>query len=220
MTRTMVDLAPNEAEVAPPIHTRRPVVAPRRPPTRLVLARPRVEPLPELEWALATEPGVEIVHAGEPAELRRAWIHGADEHQVVALFQETVGPGGQVAAPWWLTALAAHRLPSRTAGFEFEDAVHALLHARRGWVYVPWVCEGEDGYWEFAPSEPDSPAGGHPTTVTLTAAHDGWLDVAPAGEDAVRLPLAGVAGLAERIDEIESWRADLPRQRAWTGRDR
>nr|BFF02055.1 hypothetical protein GCM10020241_37300 [Streptoalloteichus tenebrarius] len=216
----MLDIGPDEANV-PGARARRPVVAPRRPPTRLVLARPRVEPLPELEWALAVEPGVEVVHAGEPAELRRAWIHSADEHQVLDLYLETAAHGAAPAGPWWLTALAARRLPSRSAGFEFEDAVHALLHARRGWVYVPWVCEGEDGYWEYTPSEPDSPLGGHPTTVTLTAAHDGWLDVIPAGEDDdVRMPLAGVVGLADRIDEIESWRANLPRQRDWTSRAR
>ncbi|GGM67301.1 hypothetical protein GCM10012275_42340 [Longimycelium tulufanense] len=191
---------------------RRPPVAPRRPPERILPMCPRVEPLPELDWAMAVDPGAPAVHASCPLERRRAWVHTGEEHQVLGLYDDTARLVGTCDVPWWVRAVAEGRLGSRAEGFEFEDAVHALLTERQGWVFVPWVRDGEDPYWEFEPSEPEQ-VGGHPTTMALTCEHDGWLDVLPPGNTEERLPLDGVAGLAGRLPEIETWRADLPRPR-------
>lgn len=166
-----------------------------------------VEPVPRLEWSLATEahPHPTSHDASAPASLRRSWIHTAPQHRVLDLYRRLDGPDGRLPAPWWLRALARGEFESRAAAFAFEDEVHRLLTDRGGWVFVPWAGVGESGYWEYAPSERDARRA--PTTVSLTDQHAGWLHVVPAYTDAspAPRPVAGVQGLQAMLGEVESW---------------
>jgi hypothetical protein len=170
------------------------------------LDRPiRVEPLADLEWARAVEPTGPIGAARRPSQTRRAWIHRAPESQVVALFNAASQVVTDLVAPWWLRALAAGRLTSRLGGFAVEDQVSDLLEARAGWMYMPWTGPGEDGYWEYVPSETTSGGRKVPTTLIFTDRHTGWLDVFPAHTGRAPEPIAlhGPAQLRARLDELE-----------------
>jgi hypothetical protein len=167
----------------------------------------RVEPLIDLEWSRAVEPTGPIGAARRPSQVRRAWIHRAPESQVVSLYRAARGVVGNMAAPWWLRALAAGGLSTRMGGFAVEDQVSELLAPRPGWFYVPWTGPGEDGYWEYVPS--DESASGRPlvpTTLVFTDRHSGWLDVVPAhAEGSVDpIPVRGPADLRRRLPEIEA----------------
>jgi hypothetical protein len=166
----------------------------------------RVEPLIDLEWARAVEPTGPIGAARRPSQARRAWIHRAPESQVVALYTSASEVVGEMSAPWWLRALAEGRIQSRLGGFAIEDQVSDLLAPRPGWFYVPWTGPGEDGYWEFVPSD-ESSAGRPliPTTLMLTSRHSGWLDVYPAHSDRTPdpIPVQGPADLRVRLSELE-----------------
>jgi len=172
------------------------------------LVRPiRVEPLLNLEWSRAVEPTGPIGAARRPSQTRRAWIHRAPESQVVSLFDAVRATGAQVSAPWWLRALAAGRLQSRMGGFAIEDQVSELLDRRAGWAYMPWAGAGEDGYWEYVPSEMDAaelPL--VPTTVLFTDRHQGWLDVvlAHAGSLPEPMPIAGPIDLRAKLELLEN----------------
>jgi hypothetical protein len=125
---------------------------------------------------------------------------------VVSLFEAVRATGAQVSAPWWLRALAAGRLQSRMGGFAIEDQVSELLDRRAGWAYMPWAGAGEDGYWEYVPSELDAadlPL--VPTTVLFTDRHQGWLDVvlAHASRLPEPMPLAGPADLRVKLEMLE-----------------
>ncbi len=180
----------------------------------------RVEPMMALEWSHAIEPaggvacapeqGVPPTHgstpqgiATTPAQGRRAWIHRADEQQVLALYRAV---GGNAPAPWWLRALDRGRLPSRAAGYAVEDDVTELLSDRPGWVFVPWAAEGEVGYWEFVPSESGVYGPAEPTTVQFTDRHPGWVDLLPAHRGpGLRQPIEFTAsGLREQIEDLEN----------------
>lgn len=167
----------------------------------------RVEPLVDLEWSRAVEPTGPIGAARRPAQVRRAWIHRAPEGQVVTLYRAAREAIANLSAPWWLRALAAGSLATRLGGFAVEDQVTELLAPRPGWFYVPWTGPGEDGYWEYVPSD-HSPSGRPlvPTTVVFTDRHTGWLDVVPAhAEDAVEpIAVRGPADLRRRLPEIEA----------------
>ncbi|MBW4715533.1 hypothetical protein [Saccharothrix obliqua] len=163
----------------------------------------RVEPMMALEWSHAIEPaGGGVGIAATPAQSRRAWIHRADEQQVLVLYRAV---GGDAPAPWWLRALDRGELPSRAAGFAVEDEVTALLVARPGWVFVPWAADGEVGYWEFVPSESGVYGPAEPTTVQFTDRHPGWVDLIPAHRGpGPRQPVPlTTAELRERIDDLE-----------------
>jgi hypothetical protein len=167
----------------------------------------RVEPLIDLEWSRAVEPTGPIGAARRPSQVRRAWIHRAPESQVVSLYRAAREVVAEMSAPWWLRALADGQLQSRLGGFAVEDQVSDLLIARRGWFYMPWTGPGEDGYWEFVPS--DETVGGRPlvpTTLVFTDRHPGWLDVFPAHADRTPAPIAvkGPAELRIRLDELEA----------------
>jgi hypothetical protein len=168
----------------------------------------RVEPLLDLEWSRAVEPTGPIGAARRPSQTRRAWIHRAPEGEVVSLYQRVLATGAQVNAPWWLRALAGGRLQSRMGGFAVEDQVSELLDRRAGWAYMPWAGPGEDGYWEYVPSELDAaelPL--VPTTVMFTDRHQGWLDVvlAHAGSPAADpMAIAGPAGLRGKLELLEN----------------
>lgn len=164
----------------------------------------RVQPMPGLEWHRAIELPDNVWVAHSPAGTRRAWIHRAPQEQVVELFRAASGADSDLPAPWWLRALAEGRIDSRTGGYAIEDAVAALLADRPGWVYVPWVGFGEDGYWEFIPSERTGQT--VPTTVQFTDRHPGWVDVIPAHSASVPdpLPIGGARGLAARLPEVEA----------------
>ncbi|KEI45990.1 hypothetical protein [Saccharopolyspora rectivirgula] len=166
----------------------------------------QLEPVPGLEWSLATEahPPTEQ-QAVSPAALRRSWIHTAAEDKVLDLYRELGGSSSQLPAPWWLRALDRGTLPSRQAAFDFEDQVHAVLRDRSGWVFVPWTEVGETGYWEYAPSDREPMK--NPTTITLTDEHPGWLNVIPAYRDTqpLPMPLDGVSGLLAALPQIEAW---------------
>jgi hypothetical protein len=187
----------------------------QRPATRTSLpdvngvVRPiRVEPLLDLEWSRAVEPTGPIGAARRPSQTRRAWIHRAPEAEVVNLYERVLATGAQVNAPWWLRALAKEKLQSRMGGFAIEDQVSELLDRRAGWAYMPWAGPGEDGYWEYVPSELDAaelPL--VPTTVMFTDRHQGWLDVvlAHAGNPtADPMPIAGPADLRSKLELLES----------------
>lgn len=165
----------------------------------------RVEPLADLEWSRAVEPTGPIGAARRPSQTRRAWIHRAPETQVVALFNTAQGVVADLSAPWWLRALASGRLNSRHGGFAVEDQVSDLLEARDGWLFMPWTGPGEDGYWEYVPSETTPTGSAIPTTLVYTDRHTGWLDVFPAhtGPTPTPVPLAGPADLRVRLDELE-----------------
>ncbi|MBA8929345.1 hypothetical protein BC739_006563 [Kutzneria viridogrisea] len=168
----------------------------------------RVEPLAGLEWSQAVELAGGQETASRPADIRRAWIHRAPERQVVGLYRVLSQFEPELPAPWWLRALASGGLNTRKAAFKLEDEVGDLLLARPGWVYVPWAGHGEDGYWEYVPSEAfaagESPT--VPTTVLFTPRHRGWLDVLPAhrGAAPTRLSVRGIEDLRSRLDEIEA----------------
>ncbi|WP_233626521.1 MULTISPECIES: hypothetical protein [unclassified Saccharopolyspora] len=176
-------------------------------PSRRFPPEVHLEPVPRLEWSLATEahPQPAIAQAAAPAALRRSWIHTAPQRKVLELYRQLNGPSGRLPAPWWLRALDRGELGSRAEGFAVEDAVHALLTGSSGWVFVPWAGVGETGYWEYAPSE----RGGRqaPTTVSLTDQHPGWLHVVPASTDQPPAPRAvdGPGGLRTALPEVESW---------------
>lgn len=127
---------------------------------------------------------------------------------MVELYRAASQADRGLAAPWWLRALAEETLSSRKGGFAVEDAVAALLSDRPGWVYVPWVGFGEDGYWEFVPSERTAQTGGQiaPTTVQLTHRHTGWIDMIPPHSAAPPdpVPIEGARGLAARLPEVEA----------------
>jgi len=167
----------------------------------------RVEPLLDLEWSRAVEPTGPIGAARRPSQTRRAWIHRAPESQVVSLYNATRAVVRDMPAPWWLRALAAGQLQSRHGGFAVEDQVSDVLIARTGWFYMPWTGPGEDGYWEYLPS--DRTTTGRllvPTTLLYTDRHTGWLDVIPAHADGqpAPIPVAGPAELRTRLDELET----------------
>jgi hypothetical protein len=180
------------------------------PARELDLDRPiRVEPLLDLEWSRAVEPTGPIGAARRPSQVRRAWIHRAPESQVVNLYKSARKVVTEMSAPWWLRALAEERLQSRLGGFAVEDQVSDLLIARTGWFYMPWTGPGEDGYWEYLPS--DEATNGRPlvpTTLLYTDRHNGWLDVIPAHADGVpaAVPVAGPAELRVRLPELEGRR--------------
>jgi len=166
----------------------------------------RVEPLLDLEWSRAVEPTGPIGAARRPSHVRRAWIHRAPESQVVNLYDATRAAAHDLPAPWWLRALAAGRLSSRLGGFAVEDQVSDILIGRSGWFYMPWTAPGEDGYWEYLPS--DGTTTGRPlipTTLIFTDRHSGWLDVVPAHADGQPAPIAvaGPADLRTRLPELE-----------------
>ncbi|MGH3451150.1 MAG: hypothetical protein ACRDQW_10575 [Haloechinothrix sp.] len=162
-----------------------------------------------LEWSQALELPRSAVPASRPAEIRRAWVHRAPEDQVVAMFRTASrAMDASAPAPWWLRALAHGELDSRVAGFRVEDRIAQLLGPRPGWEYVPWVADGESGYWEFMPSE-RGPAGyAIPTTLLNTDRHPGWIDILPAHSGATPDPIAvhGLAGLRSRLGEFEAIR--------------
>ncbi|XVV03769.1 hypothetical protein ACQPW3_41790 [Actinosynnema sp. CA-248983] len=163
----------------------------------------RVEPMMALEWSHAIEPAGGVGIATTPAQSRRAWLHRADEQQVLALFRAV---GVDAPAPWWLRALARGKLPSRAAGFAVEDEVTDLLADRPGWVFVPWAADGEVGYWEFVPSESGVYGPAEPTTVQFTDRHPGWVDLLPAHRGpGSRQPIAFTpAALREQIEDLEN----------------
>lgn len=170
----------------------------------------RVEPLVDLEWSRAVEPTGPIGAARRPSQTRRAWIHRAPESQVVALYESARKVVTDLVAPWWLRALSSGRLSSRLGGFAVEDQVSDLLDQRTGWMYMPWTGPGEDGYWEYVPSE-TTPGGPYvPTTLVYTDRHSGWLDVYPAhpGHHSQPTPIAvpGPAGLRVRLGDLEATR--------------
>lgn len=167
----------------------------------------RVEPLIGLEWFRAVEPTGPIGAARRPSQVRRAWIHRAPESQVVSLFDAARALIPDLAAPWWLRALAEGTLGSRLGGFAVEDQVSELLAARSGWFYMPWTGPGEDGYWEYVPADEtaaDRPL--IPTTLMFTNRHTGWLDVLPAHTDGTPrpIPVRGPADLRVRLPELEA----------------
>jgi len=155
------------------------------------------------------EPTGPIGAARRPSHVRRAWIHRAPESQVVNLYNATRAASRDMPAPWWLRALATGRLSSRLGGFAVEDQVSDILIARSGWFYMPWTAPGEDGYWEYLPS--DRTTTGRPlipTTLVYTDRHGGWLDVVPAHADGqpAPIPVAGPASLRARLPELEDTR--------------
>lgn len=169
-------------------------------------ARPvRVEPLLDLEWSRAVEPTGPISAAMRPAQTRRAWIHRAPESQVINLYSAVREVADEVPAPWWLRALAAGRLQSRLGGFAIEDQVTQVLDDRPGWMYMPWTGPGEDGYWEYVPSETETGRSRIPTMLMFTDRHSGWLDVIPAYSERAPEPIAiaGPADLRAQLPELE-----------------
>lgn len=164
----------------------------------------RIEPTARLTWSEMIELPRAAGSAATPAGARKAWIHRAPEGSVLELFRSSAGLPG----PWWLRALAAGTLPTRAAGFELEDRLAEFLATRAGWTFVPWVAEGESGFWEFTPSE-SGPAGyAVPTTLLNTDRHRGWIDVLPAHAERTVEPIAvdRLAGLRARIAEFEAMR--------------
>lgn len=163
-----------------------------------------VEALPRLEWSLAIEEPP-VPEAAGPASLRRGWIHRAAEEQVLSLFRKLNPTHPALPAPWWLSALDRGDIPSRSAAYAVEDEVHTVLSTRTGWVFVPWASAGESGYWEYGPS--DRHPRSMPTTVVMTSRHQGWVNVVPAhaGTSPAPMQITGAAGLASKLEEIESW---------------
>ncbi|ONI72871.1 hypothetical protein ALI144C_43560 [Actinosynnema sp. ALI-1.44] len=169
----------------------------------------RVEPMIELEWSQAIEPHTalaSIAGATRPAETRRAWIHRAPEDQVLALYTSASKVDRQLAAPWWLKALAAGELSSRAEGFLLEDRVGKLLDARPGWVFVPWYSDGDSGYWEYMPSERRVTGPAVPTTLVFTHRHDGWLDIHPVHLTTAQSPTPlAVKGMGDLRSNLARW---------------
>ena len=180
-----------------------PVPAPRN-----VAYPPLLEPLDGLQWSQAIELPRDAAMATRPAEIRRAWIHRAPEAEVLSLYRAVRASGETIPCPWWLRALAEGRLASRADGFRVEDRIAQLLSRRPGWEYVPWVADGESGYWEFLPSERGHSGHSIPTTLLNTSRHDGWIDVLPAHNGTTPAPIAvaGLAGLRSRLGEFEAVR--------------
>ncbi|MCE7001040.1 hypothetical protein LZG04_40415 [Saccharothrix sp. S26] len=180
---------------------------PQEPPARVLPSQRdhalRVEPTLALEWSHAIEAAGVVGVADSPAQTRRAWIHKADEQQVLAMFR-AVGP--DAPAPWWLRALDRGRIASRAAAFDLEDEVTRLLGSRPGWVFVPWTTEGEVGYWEFVPSESGVYGPAEPTTVQFTDRHPGFVDLLPAHRGpGQRQPIEFTpAELREQIEDLEN----------------
>jgi hypothetical protein len=164
----------------------------------------------ELEWSQAIEPHTalsSITTASRPAETRRAWVHRAPEDQVLTLYRTAAEVDPELVAPWWLIALAAGSLGSRSEGFLLEDRVAKLLDARPGWVFVPWSSDGDSGYWEYMPSERRVSGPAVPTTLVLTARHSGWLDIYPVhntGKSPSPVAVGGVADLRANLARWES----------------
>lgn len=169
----------------------------------------RVEPMIELEWSQAVEPHTalaSITAATVPAETRRAWVHRAPEDQVLALYRSASEVDPQLAAPWWLKALAKGELSSRAEGFLLEDRVGKLLDARPGWVFVPWSNDGDSGYWEYMPSERRVTGPAVPTTLVLTSRHGGWLDIYPVHVTTVEPPAPlAVGGMGDLRSNLARW---------------
>ncbi|GAA3859810.1 hypothetical protein GCM10022243_27090 [Saccharothrix violaceirubra] len=163
----------------------------------------RVEPTLALEWSNAIEPAGVPGIVESPATGRRAWIHRADESQVLAMFRAI---GAHAPAPWWLRALDRGRIASRSAAFAVEDEVTTLLAERPGWVFVPWADDGEVGYWEFVPSESGVYGPAEPTTVQFTDRHTGWVDLLPTHRGSgTRQPIEFTPDLLrERIEDVEN----------------
>lgn len=166
----------------------------------------RVEPMVGLEWSQAVEAAGGGELAASPAESRRAWIHRADESQVLTLFRAVRAVDPNPPSPWWLRAVDRGKLPSRAAGFALEDEVSELLTARPGWVYVPWVATGEVGYWEFVPSESGVYGPAEPTTVQFTDKHPGWVDLLPVHRGpGLQQPIEFTAAdLRAQIEDLEN----------------
>ncbi|GAA0531593.1 hypothetical protein GCM10009533_33450 [Saccharopolyspora spinosporotrichia] len=164
-----------------------------------------LEPVPRLEWSLATEIHPLVDEPARPAALRNSWIHTAPEEQVLELFRRLQGARRRLPAPWWLRALDRGELPSRARAFELEDEVHTLLTGRPGWVFVPWRALGEVGYWEYGPSDRGPMKA--PTTVLFTDQHPGWVHVFAAHRDTSPLPVPvdRAPGLLSALPQIESW---------------
>lgn len=165
----------------------------------------RVEAMLGLEWSQAIEMwGAE--DATTPAETRRAWLHRAPEAQVMTLYRSIRQADPRAPAPWWLRALAAGTLTSRTEGFAVEDRVAKLLSARTGWVFVPWATEGSSGYWEYVPSERKLLEPGMPTTLILTDRHPGWIDLlrVHSGDNPDPMAVEGLADLRANLARFES----------------
>lgn len=164
-----------------------------------------------MQWSQALELPSTASDATTPAGIRKAYLHRAPEAQVLALYREVCGStdgGAGVPAPWWLRALSRGELDSRGTAFRIEDRIAQLLGPRTGWEYVPWVADGESGYWEFVPSERGPSGFTMPTTLLLTDRHDGWIDVLPAYSGATPEPHAidGLAGLRSKLGKIEAIR--------------
>ena len=168
-------------------------------------AEVHLEPVPRLQWSLATEAHPPVLEGTAPSSLRCSWIHRAPEEQVLALFRKLNDSRHRLPAPWWLRAIDRGELPSRSAAFELEDSIHALLTSRSGWVFVPWTIIGETGYWEYGPS--DRGPVKMPTTIMLTDQHPGWVHVTPAHADQAPQPhrVGGVDELHVLLSWIESW---------------
>ncbi|GAB3287141.1 hypothetical protein [Parasphingorhabdus pacifica] len=165
----------------------------------------QLEPVPRLEWSLATEAHPPVLEGAAPSSLRCSWIHRASEEQVLTLFRKLNGAHHKLPAPWWLRALDRGELPSRNAAFEFEDDLHELLTGRPGWFFVPWPIIGETGSWEYGPS--DRGPVKTPTTVVLTDRHPGWVNVIPAHSERAPQPhrVGGIDELRSALPHIESW---------------
>ncbi|WP_425458440.1 hypothetical protein [Amycolatopsis rhizosphaerae] len=178
------------------------------PPPRNAAPQPTLEPLDALQWSQALELPRDAISATTPAGIRRAWIHRAPEAEVLALFRRMSERNEPIPAPWWLRALAEGRLESRAAGFRIEDRMAHLLSRRPGWEFVPWVADGDSGYWEFMPSERGRSGHHIPTTILNTSRHTGWIDVLPAhtGSTPEPIAVAGPAGLRSRLGEFEAVR--------------
>ncbi|APU17902.1 MULTISPECIES: hypothetical protein [Actinoalloteichus] len=181
--------------------------------TRLTLTQARstgdslswLQPLPELEWSLALEGSGPSV-ADSPSDARSSWVHFGAEQDVLDLYRQALVAGADPAAPWWLRAVHHGVLASRAAGYAVEDALHAVLVERPGWVFVPWAGNGRSCYWEYTPS--DDGRALHPTTIILSENHPGLVLVLPAQSSTPVPPvrLAGVDELRDRLTEIGSWR--------------
>jgi len=163
-----------------------------------------VEPLASLDWAMAVELPGRPERIESPARGRLAWIHQAPDAQVLTLYRKAKAVDPTVVGAWWLRALDRGLIDSRSEAFDLEDQVHKTLTSRPGWVYVPWVGDGETGYWEYEPGEGD---GWHPTTIMMTDRHSGWLDASPPhrGNAVLPVPLT-VDGLVAALPELEIWR--------------
>lgn len=171
----------------------------------------RVEPTIGLEWSQALELPRITATATRPSEIRRSWVHKANEEQVLATYRAACGsvegsPG--VPGPWWLRALARGDIESRRTAFRIEDRIAQLLEPRSGWEYVPWAADGEAGYWEFIPSERGPSGFTVPTTLLMTDRHPGWIDVLPAhtGRTPEPISVRGLADLRARLGEFEALR--------------